>query len=136
MVALPVLHAHAPPLQVMALHPLASCRRRFCLEEVEEIRVADAAMFACCELRAGLEAEQLLMEIRLILYERRFVLPAPRVVGDLARRAREIVERDVSAAIERAIPPATRARWVEKLFEVRADGMPCTRSRRPAASCR
>jgi Domain of unknown function (DUF4158) len=79
----------------------------------------------CDKVRAGIEANQLLTETRVILYERRFVLPAPRVVGDLAKRARETVERDVAAAIERAISPATRARWVEQLFEARADGMSC-----------
>jgi CRISPR-associated protein Cas1 len=58
MVALPVVDAHAPPLRVMALHALAYCHRLFYLEEVEEIRVADAAVFAGRELHAGLEAEE------------------------------------------------------------------------------
>ena len=43
-------------------------------------------------------------------------------MGELARRAREKVEHEISVAIERAIPPATREGWIEKLFEVRADG--------------
>jgi hypothetical protein len=64
-------------------------------------------------------------ETRVILYERYFVLPAPRAVGELTKRARDTVEHDVAVAIERAISPATRARWVEQLFESRADGMPC-----------
>ena len=72
-----------------------------------------------------MDADQLLTEIRVVLYERHFVLPAPRVIGDLARKARETVEREVSMAIERSISPATRARWVEQLFEARADGMSC-----------
>ncbi len=33
-------------LRVMALHALAYCERLFYLEEVEEIRLADAAVFA------------------------------------------------------------------------------------------
>ncbi|HEX6984838.1 MAG TPA: CRISPR-associated protein Cas4, partial [Planctomycetaceae bacterium] len=35
-----------PPIRVMALHALAYCERLFYLEEVEELRVADAAVFA------------------------------------------------------------------------------------------
>lgn len=35
-----------PPIRVMALHALAYCERLFYLEEVEEIRVADAAVYA------------------------------------------------------------------------------------------
>ncbi|MBA3313419.1 MAG: type I-MYXAN CRISPR-associated endonuclease Cas1 [Planctomycetaceae bacterium] len=38
--------ADAPPLRVMALHALLYCERLFYLEEVEEIRVADAAVYA------------------------------------------------------------------------------------------
>jgi hypothetical protein len=71
------------------------------------------------------EATTLLAEIRVIPYERCFDLPTPRVVGDLARKARERVEREISAAIERSISPEIRAHWVEQLFDVRADGMPC-----------
>ena len=37
---------HDEPLRVMALHSLAYCERLFYLEEVEEIRLADAAVFA------------------------------------------------------------------------------------------
>ncbi len=33
---------HEPPLRIMALHALLYCERLFYLEEVEEIRVADA----------------------------------------------------------------------------------------------
>src|SRR5205807_6130998 len=58
MLALPVLDSHAPPLRVMALHALAYCERLFYLEEVEEIRVADAAVYAGRELHAGLEADE------------------------------------------------------------------------------
>jgi CRISPR-associated protein Cas1 len=58
MIALPILDSHAPPLRVMALHALAYCHRLFYLEEVEEIRLADAAVFAGRELHAGLEAEE------------------------------------------------------------------------------
>src|SRR5258708_952749 len=35
-----------PPLRVMSLHALLYCERLFYLEEVEEIRVADAAVYA------------------------------------------------------------------------------------------
>ena len=38
--------ANEPPLRVMALHALLYCERLFYLEEVEEIRVADAAVYA------------------------------------------------------------------------------------------
>ncbi len=56
MIALP-LTPHAPPVRVMALHALAYCQRLFYLEEVEEIRVANAKVFAGRELHAGLEAD-------------------------------------------------------------------------------
>lgn len=52
--ALPVLDD--PPLRVMALHALLYCPRLFYLEEVEEIRVADAAVYAGRELHTSLEA--------------------------------------------------------------------------------
>jgi CRISPR-associated protein Cas1 len=42
----------------MALHALAYCPRLFYLEEVEEIRVADAAVYAGRELHAALEADE------------------------------------------------------------------------------
>lgn len=53
----PVRAADAPLLRVMSLHALAYCQRLFYLEEVEEIRVADAAVYAGRELHAGLEAD-------------------------------------------------------------------------------
>ena len=37
---------HEPPLRIMALHALLYCERLFYLEEVEEIRVADANVYA------------------------------------------------------------------------------------------
>jgi CRISPR-associated protein Cas1 len=46
-----------PPLRVMALHALEYCQRLFYLEEVEEIRVADARVYSGRELHASLEAE-------------------------------------------------------------------------------
>src|SRR5947209_14064243 len=58
MVALPIIDAHEPPVRVMALHALAYCPRLFYLEEVEEIRVADAAVFAGRQLHAALEADE------------------------------------------------------------------------------
>lgn len=38
--------SHKPPLRIMALHALVYCERLFYLEEVEEIRVADANVYA------------------------------------------------------------------------------------------
>lgn len=35
-----------PPIRVMALHALLYCERLFYLEEVEELRVADHAVYA------------------------------------------------------------------------------------------
>src|SRR5438876_835020 len=58
MTPLPILDVHAPPLRVMALHALAYCPRLFYLEEVEEIRVADAAVFAGRQLHAALAADE------------------------------------------------------------------------------
>jgi CRISPR-associated protein Cas1 len=58
MTSLPVLDPHEPPVRVMALHALAYCPRLFYLEEVEEIRVADAAVFAGRQLHAALEADE------------------------------------------------------------------------------
>ena len=49
-----------PPIRVMALHALLYCERLYYLEEVEEIRVADAAVFAGRRLHddvAGLDDE-------------------------------------------------------------------------------
>lgn len=77
----------------------------------------------CDEVRAGVERDKLLAQVRVILYERRYVIPAPRTVGELAKRARETVEHEIGSAIERAISPEARARWVEQFFEVREDGM-------------
>ena len=54
----PVDNSHAPPIRVMALHALAYCPRLFYLEEVEEIRVADARVYAGRELHAALAAEE------------------------------------------------------------------------------
>lgn len=58
MVALPLIDTNEPPVRVMALHALAYCPRLFYLEEVEEIRVADAAVFAGRQLHAALEADE------------------------------------------------------------------------------
>ena len=41
-----------PTLRVMSLHALAYCERLFFLEEVEEIRVADARVYAGRTLHA------------------------------------------------------------------------------------
>src|SRR5438270_1134938 len=58
MFPLPLLDTNDPPVRVMALHALAYCPRLFYLEEVEEIRVADAAVFAGRQLHAALEADE------------------------------------------------------------------------------
>ncbi|MFO0796362.1 MAG: type I-MYXAN CRISPR-associated endonuclease Cas1 [Gemmataceae bacterium] len=58
MFPLPLLDPHRPPVRVMALHALAYCRRLFYLEEVEEIRVADARVYAGRHLHAALEADE------------------------------------------------------------------------------
>jgi CRISPR-associated protein Cas1 len=55
---LPEQTASEPPLRVMSLHALAYCHRLFYLEEVEEIRVADARVYAGRELHAALAAEE------------------------------------------------------------------------------
>lgn len=46
------------PLRVMSLHALLYCKRLFYLEEVEEIRLADAAVFAGREMHAAIEAAE------------------------------------------------------------------------------
>lgn len=56
MPALPILPTSDPPLRVMSLHALLYCERLFYLEEVEEIRVADAAVYAGRELHESLAA--------------------------------------------------------------------------------
>ena len=48
----------APTLRVMALHALAYCERLFYLEEVEEIRIADAAVYAGRRLHEELAADE------------------------------------------------------------------------------
>ena len=58
MIPLPLADTHAPPVRVMALHALGYCQRLFYLEEVEEIRVADARVFAGRELHTSLEADE------------------------------------------------------------------------------
>jgi hypothetical protein len=74
--------------------------------------------------RAGVDADKLLAETRVILYERRYALAAARAGGRTRKtRARNRRARHRRRAIERAISPATRARWVEQLFESRVDGM-------------
>jgi CRISPR-associated protein Cas1 len=47
-----------PPLRVMSLHALAYCQRLFYLEEIEEIRVADARVYAGRELHESLAADE------------------------------------------------------------------------------
>ncbi len=47
-----------PTLRVMSLHALAYCERLFYLEEVEEIRIADAAVYAGRRLHEELAADE------------------------------------------------------------------------------
>ncbi len=47
-----------PTIRVMALHALAYCERLFYLEEVEEIRVADASVYAGRRLHEELAADE------------------------------------------------------------------------------
>ena len=47
-----------PLLRVMALHALAYCERLFYLEEVEEIRVADASVYAGRRLHEEIQADE------------------------------------------------------------------------------
>ena len=47
-----------PTIRVMALHALAYCERLFYLEEVEEIRVADAAVYAGRRLHEEMVADE------------------------------------------------------------------------------
>jgi CRISPR-associated protein Cas1 len=49
--------SHEPLIRVSALHALAYCQRLFYLEEVEEIRIADASVYAGRTLHAELEQE-------------------------------------------------------------------------------
>lgn len=53
--------AAAPTLRVMALHALAYCERLFYLEEVEEIRIADAAVYAGRRLHEELTADEVVI---------------------------------------------------------------------------
>ena len=74
-------------------------------------------------VRAGIDGDKLFAETRVLLYDRRYVIPRPRTVGELAKRARETVEHEIGRAIEQMISPELRAQWVEKLFAVREDEM-------------
>ena len=53
------------PIRVMALHALVYCERLFYLEEVEEIRVADARVWAGRTLHEELDEHGDLIEITL-----------------------------------------------------------------------
>ena len=47
-----------PTVRVMALHALAYCERLFYLEEVEEIRLADASVYAGRRLHEEIAADE------------------------------------------------------------------------------
>jgi CRISPR-associated protein Cas1 len=53
-----VPNEHEPLIRVMALHALAYCERLFYLEEIEEIRVADSAVFAGRTLHEELKRDE------------------------------------------------------------------------------
>jgi CRISP-associated protein Cas1 len=55
----------APTIRVMALHALAYCERLFYLEEVEEIRVADAAVWAGRRLHLELDEPEDIVNLTL-----------------------------------------------------------------------
>lgn len=57
------MDADAPNIRVMALHALLYCERLFYLEEVEEIRVADAAVWAGRRLHHTLGEENEVVEL-------------------------------------------------------------------------
>src|SRR5947207_9986161 len=48
----------AEPLRIMALHALGYCERLFYLEEVENLRVADARVYAGRRLHVEIEREE------------------------------------------------------------------------------
>ena len=48
----------AEPLRIMSLHALAYCERLFYLEEVEEMRVADASVYAGRRLHVEIEKKE------------------------------------------------------------------------------
>jgi CRISPR-associated protein Cas1 len=50
--------SHEPFIRVMALHALMHCERLFYLEEVEEIRIADASVYTGRRLHEELAAEE------------------------------------------------------------------------------
>lgn len=54
-----------PTIRVMALHALAYCERLFYLEEIEEIRVTDAAMWAGRRLHQELDEPEDIVELTL-----------------------------------------------------------------------
>jgi hypothetical protein len=84
--------------------------QQFALDTLGKVRfdsTADAprVLDALCDIvRTGIDGEKLLAEARVVLYERRYVIPGPRRVGWLAQLALSKVEREVSGAIERIIP--------------------------------
>jgi TnpA family transposase len=75
-------------------------------------------------VRAGIFGDHLLAATRRILYEQQIVIPGHRRLGDLARDAMNVVEREAMALIERDIPATRRAGWAEALAEPWRDGEP------------
>ena len=66
-------------------------------------------------VRAGRSIDQLQMEARELLYERRWVIPGPRSVAALVRMAIQQVESKAMAEIEHDIPARHRERWREEI---------------------
>lgn len=58
-----VVAGEEPPIRVAALHALGYCERLFYLEEVEEIRMADAAVFEGRTLHEELDMEQRTLDL-------------------------------------------------------------------------
>jgi len=68
-------------------------------------------------VRAGIFGDHLLSATRRILSEQRIVIPGHRRLGDPARDAMAVVERNAMAIIEHEIPASKRAHWAEALGE-------------------
>jgi hypothetical protein len=70
----------------------------------------------CDEVRAGVDGDKLLAHVRLILYERRYVISAPRTVGEPAKRGLQKGEHEVIVAIEQTIRRLQRHAQMTAVF--------------------
>lgn len=114
-------------LRVQSLHALAYCERLFFLEEVEELRVADAAVFAGRRLHQELdEGERLALELAspslglmgkldalrrrdgvLVVTEQKRGRPAPSTAGPVAWPSDELQVAAYGLLLQEAFPTAT-----------------------------